>query len=606
MDKKTPEIIVAIAFAIVLSYFLIGNPTGQAIFEPDTPQNCTDSNITAIWDSIFNEPFSGTTSIVFDDLPETEYCDNYMALKLINDEELFLLRGKELYSGKEINAIHGNFSSNYINDVGLVDGFELTEAHVSDLFTIENLISNSSTIRDIGTAEMAKNNFSDIFKISTGTWTFISEINIYNHSEYGADAEGFSLISKEKLVEGYLYKERGICIPVWIEKSTACNVSDLQTKYYDDNNNCNNDSTYPGNETARCDYDSNNVIGSTSSADTTRVSMEVKIEDTALSDSTTYSGEKNITILDDDEPIIEFKWDFDSELLNLYEVQIIKQPSSSDFGYLIVEGINATKTLKVDKVDSNSNSICIKDSSVSNINSISDDCDGSNEYLISCPGSSDGYTCSVSSGQFVVSGLNHSAIKEVTDDNATATTNCTPDWNCSSWSTCSNETRTRTCTDDNSCGNNTGKPIESESCETTNTTTTCFPDWDCTEWSPTECPASATQTRTCTDQNSCGISSGKPLESSSCTPPTSNEDDEGGSSVLFFIILIMIIGIIGFLAFWFLRKKSEDTGTTQTGATPPAPPMSPGPRLPMQPPRRMMPKRPIPIRKPMTPPPKQF
>ena len=75
MDKKTPEIVIAIAVAIVLSYFLIGNPTGQVIFEPDTPENCTDSNITAIWDSIFKETSSGITTII-NDSSETSYCDN--------------------------------------------------------------------------------------------------------------------------------------------------------------------------------------------------------------------------------------------------------------------------------------------------------------------------------------------------------------------------------------------------------------------------------------------------------------------------------------------------------------------------------------------------
>ncbi len=41
---------------------------------------------------------------------------------------------------------------------------------------------------------------------------------------------------------------------------------------------------------------------------------------------------------------------------------------------------------------------------------------------------------------------------------------CTPNWSCGSWSSCSLGTQTRTCTDANSCGVTSGKPAESQSC----------------------------------------------------------------------------------------------------------------------------------------------
>ncbi len=46
-------------------------------------------------------------------------------------------------------------------------------------------------------------------------------------------------------------------------------------------------------------------------------------------------------------------------------------------------------------------------------------------------------------------------------------TTCTPDWQCTNWGTCSGGTQTRTCTDANACGTSTGKPAESQSCTTT-------------------------------------------------------------------------------------------------------------------------------------------
>lgn len=41
---------------------------------------------------------------------------------------------------------------------------------------------------------------------------------------------------------------------------------------------------------------------------------------------------------------------------------------------------------------------------------------------------------------------------------------CTPFWSCSTWSVCTGGTQTRTCTDNNNCGVTTGKPATSQSC----------------------------------------------------------------------------------------------------------------------------------------------
>jgi hypothetical protein len=41
---------------------------------------------------------------------------------------------------------------------------------------------------------------------------------------------------------------------------------------------------------------------------------------------------------------------------------------------------------------------------------------------------------------------------------------CNQNWSCTSWSSCSSQTQTRICSDINKCGNNTGKPAESQAC----------------------------------------------------------------------------------------------------------------------------------------------
>lgn len=46
----------------------------------------------------------------------------------------------------------------------------------------------------------------------------------------------------------------------------------------------------------------------------------------------------------------------------------------------------------------------------------------------------------------------------------------------------------------------------------------CIPDWLCSAWS--ECSSEGIQTRTCEDENNCGLLTAKPKESQSCTPPS--------------------------------------------------------------------------------------
>ncbi len=42
---------------------------------------------------------------------------------------------------------------------------------------------------------------------------------------------------------------------------------------------------------------------------------------------------------------------------------------------------------------------------------------------------------------------------------------CTPNWTCADWSTCSNSLQTRTCTDQNACGTDTGRPSQAQACD---------------------------------------------------------------------------------------------------------------------------------------------
>lgn len=74
-------------------------------------------------------------------------------------------------------------------------------------------------------------------------------------------------------------------------------------------------------------------------------------------------------------------------------------------------------------------------------------------------------------------------------------TSCTPSWTCSEWSACSLEKKTRTCTDLNGCGTNSGKPAETIDCG-------CAESWKCAEWGPC---SNGIKIRTCKDENGCSL-----------------------------------------------------------------------------------------------------
>ena len=124
---------------------------------------------------------------------------------------------------------------------------------------------------------------------------------------------------------------------------------------------------------------------------------------------------------------------------------------------------------------------------------------------------------------------------------------CVPDWECDDWSSCLNETQTTTCIDLNSCGNNSTKPAEIQTC-----VIECTPDWDCTDWAPIECPESGQQTKTCVDKNECDSNVGKSPEKKACTY-------QSNSSWIFIAVIggLIFLGGVAGLVFYF-RSKPQD------------------------------------------------
>ena len=114
----------------------------------------------------------------------------------------------------------------------------------------------------------------------------------------------------------------------------------------------------------------------------------------------------------------------------------------------------------------------------------------------------------------------------------TPPTACTPIWQCEDWTTCASNQQIRTCTDTNYCGTTTDKPAEMQECNSV-----CTPNWSCGDWGTCYLYASGvitawgvsdgtlgSQSRRCTDSNSCGITVGAPTQVRSCTNTTNNNN----------------------------------------------------------------------------------
>lgn len=407
--------------------------------------------------------------------------------------------------------------------------------------------------------------------------TFTKQTSPYNISEI---ADGFNLIIDEiefnndpsdraEVFVGFYISLAEVlgdckCCSNWTALSTTCATTETFVTYYNDTKACGTDIGRPANITGSCDFDKNGLIGDEEAVDVTRVSLEVNIANATLDATANYTGVKAIELLDINNTIVEFDWDFSSPL-DFGDIDIEKQSDTSNVGYLIVNGLEIDKTVFIDQV-LNSGQVCVKDADVASVTGVSSSCTGTNETKLSCPGSNGTYTCELSGTRLKISGIMHSAVVELTD-NVTA---CAVNWSCTDWSPCVDSVQERFCVDLNNCGTNVSQPPESQVCA-------CEPLWICTAWEPAECPSSEERTRTCDDRNNCGTIVGKPSEAQTCEyePPVKT------STIIIIIVALLVIGIIVAIIIYFLNKKAAEAAPPAAAGV--APPTPPAPTAPVPP-----------------------
>ena len=127
------------------------------------------------------------------------------------------------------------------------------------------------------------------------------------------------------------------------------------------------------------------------------------------------NGTRRITFMEENETVVFFDFNFNEFNLNLSNVVIQKQ-NDTNLGSILIRGINLTnetKTVYMDDLDESVDTVCVKDDDITSIENISSNCNGDNEFLISCNGVEDReYVCNDSGDNYMISGLSHSGVVE--------------------------------------------------------------------------------------------------------------------------------------------------------------------------------------------------
>jgi hypothetical protein len=181
-------------------------------------------------------------------------------------------------------------------------------------------------------------------------------------------------------------------------------------------------------------------------------------------------GVQEVVVKEGTTPVLEFMFDFDKDVLDLSKVTIEK----NEDGIIVnLSGQLQEGQKKTIYLENNSFvSLCVKDALVTSIGEISANCNGVGEYdftpCLKGSYSQAGINCSITSGIIKVENLTHSGVLGVPgkEDTNTQTIQppCQENWVCSDWSECKSGQTTRNCTEVNTCGTISKKPIDTNAC----------------------------------------------------------------------------------------------------------------------------------------------
>ncbi len=548
-EELTGVLLVSIVFLVVL-IFLLQIPK-QVLLGPEItlrfPSSCSNSDISASWDTIFDESSSGIT-ILTDGTITNHFCNKFAAYKIQDDNLTRLMKGQVSGNKITINSYYLNSSREFVQAL-------ITSNSVNSIISLDLTYKNSTKLLNEINLSQANLTFQSLFRFANLTWSTTSGEKAYRFQESSIN-NSFNLSTEGTIYSNYSFAQLNLelenmtitaCQANWTIRSGSCDSGDNRAFWYIDSNDCRTLSGIPSNYTSPCDHDGNGIIGNLTEL-TSNFNIRIFINNALANITHRYNETKTVELKDINNTVrVEFSWNFSATPLNVRVIDVKKQSGSSSYGYLIVNGINVSKTIKVDIIGGG-NTVCVEDSFISSISDITTNCNGNNEKRIVCPGSNGSIDCDVTSNKFEISDLMHSAAKEITssDDDGDGDDDgdtCIVNWTCSGWSACVNSVQTRVCVDRNSCGVLTNKPNETQSCSS------CVSNWTYSSWTPSKCPKNETQTRIGTDTSNCASTK---TESRTCT----YESSSTWLIVLIVIIVsLLIIGIV--IAIIYLLRKNK-------------------------------------------------
>lgn len=543
-------IVLIFLLLFVIMFFNKSIISGNTILSPQIPSDCSDISIKSLWDSIYLE--SSSNIHIYTNASTSGVCNNIIAYK-INDNYLYYLKSSSSIANyKKTSSIIASFIE--INPQILTSINQITNIINAESTLNTALSPSNETQRSLGINDVSSE-ITRIFKVEVSSFSKETD-STYSTSELKATYlevldnknRTVSAVSRQNYSLSYLRTDEIELLPCtsnWVETNTTCNSSEYITTYYNDSNLCPIPTDIPEVKKRNCDYNQDNIYGNKDDlnsrlANSMGVTVNLYINGTSNLSSQNFTNSLQKVEIKSASPLVEFNWNF-SNPLDLNNIYIDMGLTNDSREYIILKNISANKTVYLYQVN-NSGMVCIRNSEIASISAISKDCNrvDRNEIKLTCPGTSNNITCSIESdNSYKIQGLTHSGVVEYVGQ----TGPCTQKWICLNYSSCVNGTQTRTCYDENSCHNSTGKPITNQSCSSTNNSNpitnssnpqTCTPSFtDCSSYSACE---NNKKTRICKDANKCQGSNNK-TESEDCS---SNSSDK--KTYLFF----GLIGIIGF------------------------------------------------------------
>jgi len=158
--------------------------------DPETsvyfPDDCTDTELKASWNSIFKEGSAGT--IIVSNKDTQNNCENYVLYKKLGGSIAYILRGSNQDTSPKIlrslEGYYGNLTSSALGQLDLLDNSNL-DSQVTAVF-FDNLEDGSEGVkgvREIVSSSDAKLNFSIPYEINSNSW--VEESEIYKFTDKG-------------------------------------------------------------------------------------------------------------------------------------------------------------------------------------------------------------------------------------------------------------------------------------------------------------------------------------------------------------------------------------------------------------------------------------